>query len=353
MKRRHPTILKPTSHKKGLPPGSMVYIGNINEETELNTIRYNKKLIEEDHPSNALLTPQAGCVDWLNVTGLTNTEFISKIGAHFSLHPLVLEDIVNTAHRPKVEDFGDYVYFVLKMLSLDSNGQMQIEHVSLILGESFVISFQERPGDVFDSVRERLRSAKGKFRERGADYLFYALIDSIVDNYFIVLEHTTDELEGLEEMALRGKEDGLTQHLYHTKRNLLLLRKSIWPLREMLSALIRDTPKLIDEKSLAYFRDIYDHTIQVIDTVEALRDVTASVREMHMTEISNRMNSIMKVLTIIATIFIPITFIAGVYGMNFEFMPELKWKFAYPATWLLFLAIGAGMLWFFKRKKWF
>ncbi|MCB0307776.1 MAG: magnesium/cobalt transporter CorA [Bdellovibrionales bacterium] len=348
-------LTKRTSRKKGLPPGSLFYTGDNTAPTTITNIRYNKMDIKERHyesANDAALHVKPEEVLWSNLIGLSNTTAIHRIGETFKLNNLVLEDILHTSQRPKIEDFKDYTYLVLKMVSIDSESQIQVEQVSFILGQHYVLSFQEWANDVFGPVRERLRTDRGLIRELGPDYLFYALIDAIVDHYFVVLESLDDQLETLEQRVLSGNSDNLIEDLYRTRRNIVLLRKSVWPLRELLSALIRDKHSLIQNETLVYFRDVYDHTIQVIDTIDALRDISASIREMHTTEISLRMNNIMKVLTMIATVFIPITFVAGIYGMNFEFMPELKWTHGYQMVWFLFVSISTAMLIFFRKNRW-
>jgi magnesium transporter len=278
---------------------------------------------------------------------------IEQLGKHFSLHPLLLEDILHTEQRPKMEDFGEYLFFVLKMLYLEE-GRHEIlaEQVSLILGSNFVISFQEREGDVFKYVRERIRNSKGRIRKVGADYLAYALIDAIVDNYFIILERLGETIEELEEELVTNPVSDTLQTIHHLKREMIFLRKSVWPLREVISALERGESPLIQESTGVYLRDLYDHTIQVIDSVETFRDMVSGILDIYLSSVSNKMNEVMKVLTIIATIFIPLTFIAGIYGMNFEYMPELSWRWGYPAVWFVICAIFITMLAYFKRRKW-
>jgi magnesium transporter len=265
----------------------------------------------------------------------------------------VLEDILNTDARPKTEDYGAYLFIIVKVLSFDemTNGILK-EQVSIVLGRNFVLSFQERGGDVFDIIRDRIRTGKGRVRKMQADYLAYVLMDAIVDNYFVVLETLGEKVEDLEE-ALVNKPTREAAHTLHLlKREMISLRRAIWPLREVISLLQRSESPLIRQGTGIYLRDVYDHTIQVIDTVEAQRDMLSGMLDIYLTSVSNRMSEVMKVLTIISTIFIPLTFIAGVYGMNFEFMPELKWRYGYPLIWLVMLAIGVAMLIQFKRRKW-
>lgn len=345
------------SRKTGLPPGTLVHIGERKaEKARITVIDYDEKeflekevaKIEDSFPFKETAT-----VTWININGVHELDVIEKIGTHFGLHPLILEDIVNTGQRPKMEDFGDYIYFVLRMLTLDEKRkEVKTEQVSLILGPNFVISFQESEGDVFDPVRDRIRKGKGRLRRMGADYLAYALMDALVDNYFIVLERLGEQIESIEEelVADPGQE---TLHEIHTlKREMIFLRKSVWPLREVISGMERVESALIKDQTDVFLRDLYDHTIQVIDTVETYRDMLSGMLDMYLSSVSNRMNEVMKVLTIIATIFIPLTFIAGIYGMNFKYMPELEWPSGYFVVWGVMLFIGACMVVFFKRKKW-
>ena len=269
------------------------------------------------------------------------------------MHPLVLEDILNTGQRPKLEDFDEYVFVVLKMFRYgDQVDGMGIEQISLILGPSFVISFQEEPGDVFDLVRGRIRESKGRIRKMGADYLAYALLDALVDSYFVVLERVGEKVEFLEEELVSDPRPETLQAIHNLKRDMLFLRKSVWPLREVVGALVRGEPSLFGESITVYLRDVYDHSIQVIDTIETFRDMVSGMLDIYLSSVSNRMNEVMKVLTIIATIFIPLTFITGLYGMNFKHMPELAWRWGYPMVWAVMLTVVVLMLFYFRRKKW-
>lgn len=292
-------------------------------------------------------------VTWLDIDGVHQPEILEAVGTHVNLHPLVIEDIHNTYQRPKVEDYEDSLYIVLKMISWNETlTEIQAEQVSLILGKNFVASFKEDPGDIFDPVRLRLREGKGRIRKLGADYLAYSLLDQVVDNYFLVLENLGEQIEDLEEELITNPDASTLQVIYHLKRELIFLRKSVWPLREAIGTLVRGESPLLQPDTLLYLRDVYDHTIQVIDTIETFRDMVSGMLDIYLSSISNRMNEVMKVLTIIATIFIPLTFIAGVYGMNFANMPELQWSGGYYMVWGVMIAIFIGMLIFFKRKEW-
>jgi magnesium transporter len=292
-------------------------------------------------------------VTWINVDGLHQVEVIEKLGECYGLHPLVLEDILNTDQRPKMEDYGEYIYIVLRDLDYsDKSNEIEGEQISLIVGSNFVFSFQEREGDTFDPIRDRIRNNKGRIRKMGADHLAYALLDSIVDNYFIILEKLGEKIEWLEEKLVTDPTRETLQGIHHLKRELLFLRKGVWPLREVINGLARGESSLVTEPTRIYLRDVYDHTIQTIDTIETYRDMVSGMLDIYLSSVSNRLNSVMKVLTIIATIFMPLTFLAGVYGMNFKFMPELEWRWGYPLVWLIMAGIGISMLIYFRRKKW-
>lgn len=351
-------LIKKRSEKAGLPPGTLVHIGEKKtEKAKITIIDYDEaqfeekeaKTIEECFPFKDKPT-----TTWINIEGLHELAIIEKIGEHFGLHPLLLEDIANTEQRPKMEDYGERIFIVLKMLFHDEKAnEAKAEQVSLILGPNFVISFQEGiKGDVFDPVRERIRNGKGRTRKMGADYLAYALVDAIVDNYFLILEKLGEKIEDIEEELVTNPASETLRGIHHLKREMIFLRKSVWPLREVLSCLERGESSLIHATTRIYLRDVYDHTIQIIDTIEAFRDMLSGMLDIYLSSISNRMNQIMKVLTIIATIFIPLTFIVGIYGMNFEYMPELKWRWGYFLVLGIMAIIGVWMLIYFRKKRW-
>ena len=252
-----------------------------------------------------------------------------------------------------MEEYEGYIFLITKMLSYDEvEDKLRTEQFSLILGPNYIITFQEEVGDVFEMVRERLRKGKGRIRKLPPDYLAYALIDAVVDHYFLVLEKIGERVESLEEELVTNPNPETLQTIHHLKRELIFLRKSVWPMRELIGGLERGESSLVGEKTTVFLRDVYDHTIQVIDTVETLRDIVSGMLDVYLSSLSNKMNEVMKVLTIIATIFIPLTFIAGIYGMNFEFMPELKWHWGYPIVWVIIIAIAVIMLFYFRRKRW-
>jgi magnesium transporter len=352
-----PRLIKNKSEKASLPPGSMVFIGDVKTEAStLNIIDYDDrefiekkvKTIDECLPFKDLPT-----VTWFNVTGLHQTDVIERMGGYFELHPLLMEDIVNTGQRPKIDDYGKYLFFVLKTLQYDeANDMIKSQQVSFILGPNYVISFQEVEGDLFDPIRDRIRTAKGIIRRMGPDYLTYALIDTVVDNYFIILEKLGDKIEFLEDELVINPGTETLQAIHNLKRELIFLRKSVWPLREVVSRMERGGFDLIKQATGIYLRDVYDHTIQVIDAIETYRDLLSGMLDIYLSSISNKMNEIMKVLTIIGTIFIPLTFIAGIYGMNFSYMPELGWRWGYPIVLTVMLIISGVMVHYFKGKKW-
>ena len=352
-----PKLMKKRSRKAGLPPGTLIHIGEKKtEEIKITIMDYDESQFQEkEAKSFDECFPYKGkpTVTWINIDGIHQVETLEKLGECFELHPLTLEDILNTDQRPKIEDFGDYMYVVLQMFSYDDrNNEIITEQISLILGQNFVLSFQENIGDVFDQIRERIRSGKGKIRKMGADYLVYTLLDAIVDNYFIILEKIGDQIEFIEERLIINPASDTLNTIHKLKREMLFLRKSVWPLREVISGMERGESSLIKGTTKIYLRDVYDHNIQIIDTIETLRDMLSGMLDIYLTSISNRLNAVMKVLTIIATIFMPLTFLAGIYGMNFKYMPELEWKWGYPLILLIMSTIGISMLFYFKRKKW-
>ncbi len=348
---------KNISKKAGLHPGALVHVGRRKaDKIKLTVFDYN----QDKHSSAEFnkveeFTPQykKDLVSWINIDGLHDITAIAALGEHFGLHPLLMEDVLNTSHRPKVEEFDNYLFLTLKMLGLSSDGKSIVqEQVSFVLGDSWVISFQEQEGDLFDVIRERIRESKGNIRKMGADYLLYRLIDVVVDNYFIVTENISEATERLEEKVLKSPDEQTLQEIQRLKKQLINLRKTINPLREAVSILQKGDNPLIKDTTIRYLRDVYEHIIQVADSIETHRDMLASIMDLYLSGISNKMNQVMKVLTIIATIFIPLTFVAGIYGMNFENMPELHWKYGYFAVWGFMLVVFIFMMIYFKRKKW-
>ena len=349
--------IKKHSRKAGLPPGTLVHIGERKaEQIRITVIDYDENNFQEklvNTVEECFEFKATPTVTWINIDGLHDTAIIEKTGKHFDIHSLILEDILNTGQRPKFEDMEKYIFLVLKMLRFDGPSQTILpEQVSIVVASNYVVSFQENIGDVFDPIRERIRNEKGRIRKMGSDYLMYALLDTIVDNYFGILEKLGEKTEFLEEELVGNATENTLKQIHYLKKEMVFLRKCVWPLRELISGMERSESSLIKETIGVYLRDVYDHTIQVIDTVESLRDMVSGMLDIYLSSISNRMNSVMKVLTIIATIFIPLTFVAGIYGMNFKYMPELEWKWGYLAALVVMVIIGICMLIYFRRKKW-
>ncbi len=341
----------------GAPPGTIEYSGEQRvDQIRIRFFDYDEERLEEKEVTSieeCFELRERESVSWINLDGLHDTETIQSIGNRFGLHPLLLEDVVHTTQRPKLEEYEDHMFLVLRMLRFDSERKViHSEQLSLVLGPGFVISFQEIPGDVFEGVRARIRSGKGRIRKSGADYLTYALADAVVDSYFVLLERLGEEIEEIERELVEDADPAHLPRIHHLKRELILLRRSIWPLRELLSGLIRVENPLITDRTQLFLRDVYDHAVQVVDTVESFRDMASGLQDLFLSSVSNRMNEVMKVLTIIATIFVPLTFLAGIYGMNFEHMPETKWSWSYPVFWIVTLVAGASMLVAFRRKHW-
>jgi len=350
-------FLKKSSKKAGLPPGTVVFVGEKKvEEIRITIIDYDENHYAEREVKNieeCFSYKDTPSISWINIDGVHQVDIIEKLGAHFVLHPLLQEDVVNTHQRPKFDEFEDHLFIVLRMFFLnEEENELQGEQISLIVGATFVISFQERQGDVFDQVRERLRNGKGRIRKKGSDYLAYSLIDAIVDSYYNILEGLGENIESLQEQMVSEPRQEDLQIIQHIKRDMLYFRKSVWPLRELISGLARSESTLIKEDVLVYVRDVYDHVIQAIDTIETFRDMLSAMLDIYLSSVGNRMNQVMKVLTIIATIFIPMTFLAGIYGMNFKYMPELEWRYAYLVFWLVVVTVFIIMIALFKKKKW-
>lgn len=350
-------LVKSRSRTIGLPPGSLIHIGDKKRESTLMTlIDYTEESFEQNQIGlkelESLQTRETG-IRWLNVEGLSDINVLETVGRVFSLHPLILEDILNTDQRPKIDVNDDYIYITAKKLFYDKTlGEFDIEQVSFILGKNYVISISEKDTDVFEPVIKRLQQGMSRFRKLGADYLAYSLLDVIVDNYFTVIEGFGEKVELVEdEMVVRTSRQTL-RTIHKLKRQILFLHKAVWPLREVLSFLERGESLLVQDSTEIYIRDLYDHVIQVMDTTETLRDILSSMLDVYLSSSSNRMNEIMKVLTIISTVFMPLSFIVGVYGMNLRNMPELNWPWMYPFLWLFMICISVSMLIFFKRKKW-
>jgi magnesium transporter len=347
----------------GLPPGTLTYVGRkTNAEVVVTVLEYNEFDFSETKTTDveaSMLNVRNGMVRWINVEGVHNTELVEKLGKIYDIHPLTLEDIVNTNQRAKFEEYENYLVNIMKMIyeeECDKKGEdifVSEQLTILIMNKRTVISFQEADGgDVFDIIRGRIRQGKGRIRKAGADYLAYCLIDAVVDSYFSVLEHFGDEMEKLEEDLVDHPKQDLIRTLHDLKRQMIFIRKAVWPMRDMVNNIERSESELITPPTLIYLRDAHDHIIRVIDTVETYRDLLSGMMDLYMTSVSNRMNEVMKTMTIITTIFVPLTFIVGVYGMNFDIMPELRSEMGYYLVWLVMLFIVILLFIFFRVKKW-
>lgn len=347
---------KHAKSKLAKPPGFLLYTGeNIDAKFSLDVIQidHDNSLLEEkgktlDYAKRLDLNKRT---TWINTNGLADVDKIGELGKHFNIHPLTLEDIVNVSSRPNFDEYPEYIFIELKMLYYKEN-KLVAEHVSFLLKQNLLISFQEIPEDVLEPVRERIREGKGRIRTAGVDYLLYALVDAVMDHCFLVFETFGDKIEELENKIFDNPDDDISLEIQGLKREVYKIRKALFPMREVINRLERTENVLIQQETKMFIRDVHNHAIQLIETVENYRDMTMGLMDLYMTSISNKMNNVMKVLTIIATIFIPLTFIAGVYGMNFEYMPELRYKYAYFILWGVMVAMFVLMLILFKRRKW-
>lgn len=343
----------------GLDPGTLIYTGEKLKEPikfqifEFDQDNYLEKEVQSVEEIFYCKTNNRKC--WINIDGVHNIEIMEKVQNHFNIHPLTMEDVIHTAQRPKLEEYDDYLFIVLKMFFYDDTfKELKSEQVSMILSENYLITFLEDPGDVFDPVRDRIRKSGTKIRKNEIDFLAYSLIDSIVDSYFHILEKVGEEIEELEDRLVIDTQKNDIQLVHRMRRNMILLRKSVWPLREVVSTMQRNEHKLIKLSTGIYLRDVYDHLIQIMDTIESYRDMIVGMLDVYLSSTSNKLNEVMRVLTVISTLFIPLTFLAGVYGMNFHHFPELEYDWMYPGGfWIMTLLVVAGMVLFFKRKRWF
>jgi magnesium transporter len=352
-----PSLIKKTSRKVGLPPGTLVHIGDKkSDKVKITIIDYDEVQFQEREAKTVeecLAFKETPTITWINIDGIHRMEIVEGLGKGFGLHDLLMEDLVDTEQRPKMEDFDDYVFVVLKRLSYDEKHyEIRGEQVSLVFGTNFVISFQECEGDVFDPIRKRIRNSKGRIRRMGADYLAYALIDAVVDNYFIMLDNVEEKMEDMEEQLMVGPRPETLHAIHVLRRKMIFLRNQIWPLRGVVAGLARGESPLIHESTLIYLRDVYDHTIRAVETMEKFRDMLSGMIDIYLSMTSHKTNEVMKALTIIATVFMPLTFITGIYGMNFKYMPELEWHWGYPVILFVMVVTGISMLVYFRRKKW-
>ncbi|MBQ0788807.1 MAG: magnesium/cobalt transporter CorA [Oceanihabitans sp.] len=353
------TKRKKTYKTVNTAPGTVSYTGTKQSlETKIDIVNYNKDACDfriSNKVEDAFHFKGQEHVTWININGLKNTTEIEKLGLHYNLHPLVLEDIVTTNQRAKLEEYEDYLFIVFKMLHFKSEDEIVYEHMSMVVGENYVLTFQEADGDVFDDLRDRIRNAKGRVRNAKADYLMYTILDAVVDNYFTVIEAEGDKIEDLEETLFieESSSNTTTTSIQNQKREILKIRRTVFPFREVVNKLEKSEIEFIDDKTKNYLRNLYDHMIQVNESIDLYREMIWGLMDLYMTNISNKMNEVMKVLTIIATIFIPLTFIAGVYGMNFTNMPELSSPYGYYIVWAVMIIIFIIMLIYFRKKKWF
>ncbi|MCL4108032.1 UNVERIFIED_CONTAM: hypothetical protein GTU68_017060 [Idotea baltica] len=338
-----------------MSPGSLIHIGDIHEQQPRVTVTHYNKNMHETYEVKSLAEiidkKPDDSLTWVNIEGLNNIELIDSLGKEFNIHPLVLEDILHTNQRPKFEEFEDFHYIVLKNLSLKSS-EIIYEQISILLLKNYVFTFREKRDNLFEPVEVRLKNAKSRFRNLGTDYLAYVILDLIVDQNFILQEKLDEIIDDTEEELLGNPDSATLSKIQKIKRELIFMRRTVSPLRELLSSILRHEGELISEKTQIYYKDIYDHVLRISETIELQRDMVYGLLDMYQTFMSNRMNEIMKVLTVFASIFIPLTFLAGIYGMNFEYMPELKWRYAYPVLWLVFIIVTIGLLYYFRKKKW-
>jgi len=348
-------LLQILSRQAAQSPGTLTLVGE--RKVDRVTVRgmdYDSRGFEENEiPADGSVIPSGkeGKITWIDVVGIHDIELIKRLCDRYSIHPLTQEDILNTFHRPKVEEIDDYIFMVLKVFRYENN-EFQMNNISLILGSDYVISFQEKSSDIFETVRERIRKGGQKIRQGGADYLAYCLVDAVVDYGYVTLERMARNAEDLEEQVMSNPGPDTQTRLHYARREISNFRKYIWPVREIISSILRGESPLVRRPTLIFFRDVYDHTISIIETAESLREQIGGLRDLYLSGISNRMNQIMKTLTIFASIFIPLTFIAGVYGMNFDFMPELRWSPGYFVVLGIMLLAAISLLIYFKRKKW-
>ena len=350
-------FIEKRSKKSGLPPGSLVFLGEKKiEKLKITLFSFDNSDFEEKEIKNieeCFPYKTSSKTTWINIEGLNDVNLLEKLGKQFDIHPLALEDILNTYQRPKKEDFEKNIFIVLKMLDISFKNEIVSEQVSIILGQNYVITFQEGiEGDVFNPIRERIRNNKGNIRSSGTDYLTYSLLDSIVDRYFLILEKLGEKIEIIEASVIKTTTSKNLQEVHKAKQELIFLRRSVWPLREVIVSLQRDSSPLMKDACKIYLRDLYDHTIHIMENIDSLREMITSITEIYLSNLSNKLNETIRVLTIISTLFIPPTFIVGIYGMNFQNMPELGWRWGYPVVMVFMIVVSIGMFFFFRKRKW-
>jgi len=346
------------SAKTGLPPGTLFYTGtNHAVKTKIEFTQFNEQYlhVEENLSIDKIIGKvKPDFVNWINITGLTDTNLIQSIGNAFNIHPLLLEDILDTEHQPKVEEFSDYLFFTLRILNQPENEQnITSEQISLILGKNYVVTFLDKPTNIFDPIIDRIKNNLGKTRKKGNDYLLYLLVDSVVDRYFEIIENLEDQIEDLETRFLNNAVDATAEAILEQKKQLLVLKKAVHPFRDEIRRTIKTESDIIDKMTIQYLSDIYDHLNHISESIDGFKEITASLIDLHLSNNSMKMNNVMKVLTVVSTIFMPLTFLAGIYGMNFKYMPELELKWSYPIFLTFLLILGFSMYFYMKRKKWF
>lgn len=343
--------------KLGLAPGTLLFTGERKmEEVEFSILNYNENQVDDLIPKNIeeiiSLVDNSKDILWINIDGIHDESIIESICSKLLVHKLTMEDILSVGQRPKIDEHDNYIHIVLNMFMLEDDNSIIDEQISFILHKNILLSFQEKSGDVFEGVRKRILEGKGLIRKKSSDYLLYALLDSVVDHYFVILEILGERIDALESELLENPSNETLAKLHKIRRESLELRRSVYPLREVISKFEKIDESILNPDVRVFIRDLYDHTIQVIDTIEVMRESAMALLDLYMNSVSNKMNEIMKVLTIMASIFIPLTFVAGIYGMNFEYMPELQWNYGYFGVWGIMILMVIGMLIYFKSKKW-
>ncbi|GAB4253542.1 MAG: magnesium/cobalt transporter CorA [Saprospiraceae bacterium] len=341
--------------KPGLPPGQLIFTGRGGQERPiLHLIHYNAEHFSEKTITDNYAPHKVdGQVTWLDLRSLSDETLVESIGKFYKIHPLVLEDVLNVQQRPKFEEYDNGIFIVARALTYNTEAlSLETEQIGIFFGKDFIVSFQENIDDTFEPVRERLRAGRGRIRSSGPDYLAYALLDKILDDYFHILDSIETEMEQLEDAITENPDDGHKSRIHDLKFQLLYLRKSVVPLREAINSFARSDAEYVSPETGIFLRDLYDHAIRIADLVDTFRDITTGLQELYLSELSLRMNKVMQLLTIITTIFVPLTFIVGIYGMNFRYMPELEWKYGYPAVMLFMLVLALLLLLYFRRKKW-
>jgi magnesium transporter len=350
--------LRNVSEKLGMPPGSLVHVGEVHTPvTRMTVIDYSKEnVVEKEIQSidEILEYKDSDTVTWVIIEGLADVDVVERIGEMFGIHQLVLEDLLNTYQRPKFEEYDDYLHIVIKsLLATDDNFTVEYEQISLLILENFVFAFKEKTDGLFHPIIKRIKISRSRLRSLRADYLTYVILDTVVDQYFKLIDSLDETVTSIEDALIVSEPTRESLNtIQKLKREIINIRRHVSPIRELMAGILRSDSALIEEKTQIYFRDVADHAIRVLELIESYREVLSGLLDIYISSVSNKMNEVMKVLTVFASIFIPLTFLAGIYGMNFEYMPELKWKWAYPVLWIGFIAIPVVLIIYFKKKKW-